>query len=218
MIPAYIIRLDEMPYTINRKIDRKALPYPKISSYKQNEVTSASNGLDENETILLNIWKNILKKDDISPSDNFFDIGGDSISAINMQIEALKYGLEFDYSDIFNFPTISMLAHKIPKQEDDFIQTYDYTRVNEVLSRNTEENFKTISEIDPGNVLLIGGTGYLGSHIAYQFLKENTGDLYCLIRAKGSGSVRFRLLNSLRFYFGDEFVESVSDRIKVFAR
>lgn len=147
MIPTYIIKLREMPYTINRKIDRKALPLPNT---QRNQKKSNSNieEMDSNEEKLLEIWKNILKTDNISIYDNFFDIGGDSIAAINMQIEAVKYGLDFEYADIFNYPTIKKLAHKIPVSNDTFIKDYDYSRVNEVLARNTSTNFKTISKID----------------------------------------------------------------------
>lgn len=66
--------------------------------------------------------------------------------------------------------------------------------------------------------MLIGGTGYLGAHIAYEFLKKNKGDLYCLIREKQNEPARYRLLQSLRFYFGDKFVEKMSGRIKVVTR
>lgn len=160
MIPSYIIKLDEMPYSINRKIDRKALPLPKTSSTsipkKENKPDLNIDEMSSNEEKLLQIWKDILKKDDISINDNFFDIGGDSISAIDMQLAGLKYGLNFEYADIFNFPTIKELANKIPVVIDDFIEKYDYSRVNEVLSRNTNENFKTISKLEnPGNILLI---------------------------------------------------------------
>ena len=160
MIPTYIIRLDEMPYSINRKIDRKALPLPNINNHIQSKqviqkivphetkIVSNNNNLSSNEEQLLEIWKNILKTDDISIDDNFFDIGGDSIAAIDMQIEALKYGFNFEYADIFNFPTIRQLSDKLPVEVDNFIEEYDYSKVNDVLSRNTSANFKTISKIN----------------------------------------------------------------------
>ena len=115
MVPTYIIKLDKMPYTINRKVDRKALPLPIVNKFASATVDIRS--LNSNEEKLLEIWKNILKTDKISVDDNFFDIGGDSILAINMQIEALKYGLEFEYADIFNFPTIRQLSKKLPSPE-----------------------------------------------------------------------------------------------------
>lgn len=60
--------------------------------------------------------------------------------------------------------------------------------------------------------------GYLGSHIAYEFLKKNKGILYCLIRERKNEPARFRLLQSLRFYFGDNFVNKYDYRIKVVTR
>lgn len=161
MIPAYIIRLDKMPYTINRKIDRKALPLPeknvphvkeKIDTKKHKEIKME--GLETNEEILLEVWKKTLKLDNIGLDDNFFDIGGDSIAAIDVQIASLKYGLNFEYSDIFNFPTIRELAHKLPEQKDDFLETYDYKIVNKVLERNNSDNIKNITKVNPGNILI----------------------------------------------------------------
>lgn len=147
MVPSYIIKLDEMPYTINRKIDRKALPLPSSTSSASNEKSTNIADMNSNEEKLLEIWKNILKKDDISITDNFFDIGGDSISAINMQIEAIKYDINFEYADIFNFPTIKDLSKKLPVSNDRFLEEYDYTKINDILARNTEFNAKSASKI-----------------------------------------------------------------------
>ena len=46
------------------------------------------------------------------------------------------------------------------------------------------ENISKIKKYDVKNVLLIGGTGYLGSHIIDSFMKNETGKIYCLIREK----------------------------------
>ena len=163
MIPSYIIRLDEMPYTINRKIDRKALPIPNkniqqheiIKEIKEDKQDINIEGLETNEEILLEVWRKTLKIENIGVDDNFFELGGDSISAIDIQIASLKYGLNFEYADIFNFPTIRQLAHKLPEQKDEFLKTYDYKIVNKVLARNNEKNMKNITKITPGNILLI---------------------------------------------------------------
>ena len=148
MVPTYIIKLEKMPYTINRKIDRKALPLPDLSNQETPKVTPNISENDSNEDKLMQIWKEILKVDNISIDDNFFDIGGDSLSAISLQIEAIKYGFNFEYGDIFKYPTIRKLSHKLPKEKNTYFQDYDYSKVNEVLARNTTKNFKTISKID----------------------------------------------------------------------
>ena len=156
MVPRYFVKLSEMPYSINRKIDRKALPMPNLSN-KSNKIQYHED-LNPKEKKLLNIWSRTLHNNSISITDNFFDIGGDSISAINMQIEALKEGFEFEYADIFNFPTIKDLASKILYKYDTDIENYDYTKINELLKNNCVENIKNTKKIDIGNVLLIGVT------------------------------------------------------------
>ena len=153
MVPTYIMRLDSMPYTINRKIDRKALPNPTVNSDIKSEAKKELSKKDikkmnSNEEKILEIWKQVLNTENIGLDDNFFDIGGDSIAAINVQIEAVKYGLNIEYSDIFNFPTVRKLANKIPPEDDDFIKNYDYSRINKVLARNNLRNLKRVTKIN----------------------------------------------------------------------
>ena len=102
--------------------------------------------MNSNEDKLIQIWKNILKVDNITIDDNFFDIGGDSVSAITMQLEAVKYDLDFEYADIFNYPTIRQLAKKLPSPEKSFMDNYDYDTINKVLSCNTFENISKIKK------------------------------------------------------------------------
>ena len=212
MVPTYFIKLKEMPYTINRKIDRKALPLPDLNN---TTTPIKQEKLNAKEKKLLNIWSKLLHNNSISIDDNFFDIGGDSILAINMQIEALKEGFNFEYADIFNFPTIRDLASKISYKPESKLEAYDYSKINNLLSKNTIENITNIEKVDIGNVLLIGVTGYLGSHLIYSFLKNNDGDIYCLIRQKDNMIPRERLRNTLIYYFGDGFYQKYKQRIHV---
>lgn len=212
MVPTYIVKLDKMPYTINRKIDRKALPMPDLNSnhdYIQNEK------LSKDEEKLLKIWKEILHVNKISINDNFFDIGGDSILAINMQIEALRNGFSFEYADIFNYPTIKALAAKIPAKFNSDLGDYDYSKINELLKNNSIKNFDSIKKSSIGNVLLIGVTGYLGSHLIHSYLENEKGDIYCLIRQKDNVIPNQRLKNTLSYYFGDDFANKYNDRIHI---
>ncbi len=212
MVPSYIIHLDEMPYTINRKIDRKALPVPSLNkSFKEVD----PNQFTDNEAKLIQIWKNILHIENISVDDNFFDIGGDSISAIKMQIEALKYDFNFEYADIFNHPTIKELSAKFRKDKSSDIYKYDYSKINTVLSRNTLDCISTIKKFDVKNILLIGSTGFLGIHILEAFLRNNNGDIYCLIRPKDNLNPEVRLKEKLDFYFGKDFWIKNRNRIHV---
>ena len=213
MVPSYIVHLEKMPYTINRKIDRKALPLPNVNEEKFKE--SDPNKFDKTELKLLQIWKNILHIKNISLEDNFFDIGGDSISAIKMQIEALKYGFDFEYADIFKYPTIKELAGKKMTQVGENISEYDYSKINKMLEANQIENLKTIKKYQVKNILLIGGTGYLGVHILNEFLQKEKGKIYCLVRRKDNKDPIVRLQQKIAFYFGNDYFEKYQNRIKV---
>lgn len=214
MVPTYIIQLDEMPYTINRKIDRKSLPIPNAYKSIDSEKINIYE-LNSNEEKLIQIWKNILKIPEVHIDDNFFDIGGDSISAINMQIEALKYGLHFEYADIFNFPTIKQLSHKLPAPQKSFSDNYDYSKINTILSRNSTEAINSISSFNVNNILLIGATGFLGAHILYEFLQRENGIIYCLLRQNEAENLKVKLKKSLDFYFGEDYLQNNIDRIKI---
>ena len=56
-----------------------------------------------------------------------------------MQIEALKYGLEFEYADIFNYPTIRQLSKKLPSPEEKFMSNYNYSKIDKILQNNCVE-------------------------------------------------------------------------------
>lgn len=214
MVPTYIVKLEQMPYTINRKIDRKALPLPELNKPVANNKINIEE-LNSVEEKLLQIWKNILKIDDIDINDNFFDIGGDSVSAISMQIEAVKYGLEFEYGDIFAFPTIKQLSANLKSPDEVFIKNYDYSKVNNILKRNTLKSLDTIKKIKFDNMLLIGSTGYLGAHVLNEFLQNNSGIAYCLVREKDGLDIKARLKSVLNFYFGNKYDSLFDNRIKV---
>ena len=214
MVPSYIMHLKEMPYTINRKIDRKALPLPKNEKFEEEN----PDYFDTNELKLLQIWKNILQLKEISLTDNFFDIGGDSISAIKMQIEALKYNFNFEYADIFKYPTIKELSTKIKgsiETKDEQISNYDYSIIEKVLERNNIKNIETIKKYDVKNILLIGATGYLGVHVLDSFLKNEKGHVYCLVRRKNNQDPLKRLYEKIVFYFGKEYLDKYENRIHV---
>ena len=213
MVPSYIVHLKEMPYTINRKIDRKALPMPQLEEDGFKEVNPDK--FDSDELKLQQIWKNVLHLKHISLDDNFFDLGGDSISAIKMQIEALKYNFNFEYADIFKYPTIRELAGKKNDKVNENISQYDYSKINKILERNNLSNIFTIKKYRVGNILLIGSTGYLGVHILDEYLKRHRGIVYCLVRRKNSEEPLARLKQKIVFYFGNEYFEKYKDRIQV---
>jgi amino acid adenylation domain-containing protein len=107
MIPSYFVAIDALPLNANGKIDRKALPIPDITGIKSTVVAPRN----ETEKILFNIWSRILNRDELSIRDNFFDIGGHSLLAMQLfsQIER-QFGQRLPLKTILSTSTIADLA------------------------------------------------------------------------------------------------------------
>ena len=85
MVPAAFVTLEKLPLTPNRKIDRKALPTPKLTS--EADYLAPRSPMEE---VLADIWCKLLGLDRVSINDNFFDLGGTSILAARLGGEVQK--------------------------------------------------------------------------------------------------------------------------------
>jgi amino acid adenylation domain-containing protein len=125
MIPAYFIRLDKMPLSANGKIDRKELPLPARAA------APAKLSLPRNETDaqLLEIWKELLHKEQIGINDNFFLLGGNSLKSILMLSRVNEQlGREVPLLHFFRFPTVMELTDYILSDQMNVAET-DYIRL-----------------------------------------------------------------------------------------
>ncbi len=105
MVPRIYVFLEKMPLSFNGKIDRKALPTPVIIT---DRVYTAPR--NETEKQLANIWQQILGLDRVGINDNFFEIGGDSLKAMETVILLKKQGLQLEIKDLFEGQTIANLS------------------------------------------------------------------------------------------------------------
>ncbi|ACL76665.1 non-ribosomal peptide synthetase [Ruminiclostridium cellulolyticum] len=105
MVPRIYVFLEMMPLSPNGKIDRKSLPAPVVSTDRAYE--APRNGT---EKLLADIWKKILSLDRIGINDNFFEIGGDSLKAMETIIHLKKQGMQLEIKDLFEGQTIRNLG------------------------------------------------------------------------------------------------------------
>jgi thioesterase domain-containing protein/acyl carrier protein len=109
MIPAVFILMDEFPRTSHGKTDRRALPACDQSLGRgARKVVEPRYQL---ELDLLRIWEEVLGRSSISIDNNFFELGGQSLSALRMvtQIKS-SLGIELPVVVLFQEPTIERLA------------------------------------------------------------------------------------------------------------
>lgn len=107
-IPAQFVHLDELPLTANGKLDRKALPEPEsVRPHLADKYLAPAGQL---ETTLAEIWADILGIDRVGVLDNFFDLGGDSITNIQIVAAAIKHGIRLSPQQVFDHPSIRELS------------------------------------------------------------------------------------------------------------
>ncbi len=111
MVPSRIIALDAFPLTPNKKVDRSALPAP---SAVETVIRSKTSEAPKNdiEAQIADVWKRVLGLSDVAAKDNFFDIGGHSLLAVQVhrEIKAVMNTDKLSITDIFRFPTLEGLA------------------------------------------------------------------------------------------------------------
>jgi amino acid adenylation domain-containing protein/non-ribosomal peptide synthase protein (TIGR01720 family) len=103
MVPSAIVRLDALPLMPNGKVDRAALPIPELAP--SDPVAART----EIEAKLLAVWQRVLKRD-LGVTENFFELGGDSILSLQVIAQAREVGLKLTPRQIFEHPTIAALA------------------------------------------------------------------------------------------------------------
>ncbi len=106
MRPASIILLDRLPLTPSGKVDQQALPDPACLRAKAGPVAPRN----EIEAGLVRIWAEVLRQEQVGITDGFFELGGNSVSAIRMINRAQKaLGVKISVRDLFERQSIAAL-------------------------------------------------------------------------------------------------------------
>ncbi|WP_455431705.1 non-ribosomal peptide synthase/polyketide synthase [Streptomyces griseosporeus] len=106
MVPAAIVELTELPLTSIGKLDRRALPAPEFGS------TGGRTAATTEEEILVRLFAQVLglPEESVDADSAFFDLGGDSIMAIQLVSAARREGLTITGADVFTHRTVAELA------------------------------------------------------------------------------------------------------------
>ncbi|MFD5391675.1 amino acid adenylation domain-containing protein [Streptomyces sp. NPDC127074] len=113
MVPAAFVPLDELPTTVNGKLDRRALPKPDFSGAATSRAPRT-----EREARLCAVMAEVLALPTVGVDDSFFDLGGDSIMSIQLVSRARRTGLLISTRDVFQYPTVSELAAVVRLADD----------------------------------------------------------------------------------------------------
>ncbi len=232
MIPNYFVRLNEIPLSANGKVNKKALPLPNstndaVKIQPRNEV----------EKELYNLWCEelcISESEILGIDDTFFEMGGDSVKAIRIYSQ-LREKYVISIRDLFENQTIRTLSELLSnkKTNDNFISSqineiremykeslkvpeikFDHeTYINKVVELFSEK--MNIQKKTYSKILLTGATGYLGTHVLLELLRNTDVDVYLIIRGSNIETAIERLKKKLVFYHAEDIYSQFSKRIHI---
>jgi thioester reductase-like protein len=213
MIPTAFVMLEALPVTTNGKVDRRALPAPSQEIDLNNFVLPTTSI----QKLIADIWSSVLGTTHLGIHNNFFDMGGNSLRAMQVMSllrETLHIDLPLRY--LFENPTVAELAAGLV--ETLYTTSLATSQTNTITTSNLDlkaeavldpsiqirkdliYNVSTEYNNKPQGIFLTGVTGFLGSHLLYELLQQTESDIYCLIRATDIEQARQKLQNQLKFY------------------
>jgi len=233
MVPAAVVAVEAMPLTVNGKLDKRSLPVPVYQDAAR--YRAPANAV---ERTIADIYAHALGIERVGADDSFFDLGGDSISAMRV-VAAINTALDVDLAvwTLFEAPSVRSLSTHVDgvacsaavaetsRTSCASVHGRGVTQVS--ASDLTLDKFIDVATLATNHtrphttggaakVLLTGATGFLGRHLVLHWLNEMArvgGTLTCLVRASSNEEARWRLEKS--FDSGDPELMTHFDTLAV---
>ncbi|WP_445234392.1 amino acid adenylation domain-containing protein, partial [Duganella rhizosphaerae] len=111
MLPAHFVAIERLPLTPNGKLDRSRLPAPDLDDTDTGAHVAPAT---PTETVLAALWSEVLQRERIGSTDNFFSLGGHSLLAVQLTAKVrARFGLDFPLRALFDAPTVAAMARRI---------------------------------------------------------------------------------------------------------
>ena len=239
MVPTYYVLVEAFPLNQNGKVDVKKLPLPDRNSVTDSVYVAPRSNLEEQ---LVKIIEDVLGVEKIGVEDNFFDMGVNSIKAIEIINRMVESGFVVDINDLLEKQDVASLAKHISKNGGNYFDEFiDYLK--ESAAEDSEESHRRFLEDEEAQgelaryekatkaigkldllsknnyrgILLLGSTGYLGSYILNELLTNTDAHLYLIVRGKDAQQALERVKDKYLFYFGEELQGKKLSRIHAYA-
>lgn len=217
MVPASIVTLLEMPTTLSGKIDKYALPDPEVNLQHGNEIIHPTT---EKERKLLEIWTSLLHRNNISLSDSFFDLGGNSLLVAELSINILEtFGVLIPVHILFDLPYLSIQAEYL---ETGGTKYNRHSYVQELIAKDVvlPENLHAIGRFNstvttPTNILLTGADTFLGIFLLKSLLSHTDATIYCLLTNEDFQTPVSHLMSLVNSFYLQDYISLSNQRIVI---
>ena len=193
MVPSAFVHLPSLPLTPSGKLDRKALPAPGEPQAGAQYVEPRT----ATEKLLAGLWAETLQLERIGIHDNFFEIGGHSLMAIQLGMRIRQQvRADFPHAEVYNRPSIAELAAWIDDNAGGGAEALDLSRELE-LPAHIRPHGTAAPALKPKRVFLTGASGFVGSHLLAALLRDTTACVVCHVRAEDAQAGELRLKRTL---------------------
>lgn len=221
MVPAEFVQLTEMPVKTNGKVDLESLPEPEHGAAQTAtaETSDPEPAAGLVERVVAGIWCQVLDRETVEPHDNFFALGGNSITAAEL-LAKVRASLGILITQVrplirlllLEEGTLRSFAVAVESARSGALSSEDAKRVN--FAAEAELNVSVLrsaidrpSPEDPAHIFLTGATGFLGIYLLRELLATTGADIHCLVRADGHDHAMERIQANARHYFQDDLEE-----------
>jgi amino acid adenylation domain-containing protein/thioester reductase-like protein len=206
MVPSAFVLLEALPLTPSGKVHRASLPAP------EGETGSAASAYvaprNAVEEAVAGIWMEVLGLPRVGLDDDFFDLGGHSLTATKLMYGVRKaFGVDLPLRTLFESPTVRALSQAV----EDLRRGAASTALPVMTLADLEAEAVLDPEIrpaspwtpggEPGDVFLTGATGFLGAFLLREILEQYpAARVHALVRAKDAEDGLRRIRENLEGY------------------
>lgn len=209
VIPSRFVLLNELPRLANGKVDRNSL----VALPRQSEGAPDSAPPETDEEIrIAGIWSDLLNVDRIGLYDDFFFLGGTSMTAVQLMARVkATLGVEVSLRSFFENATVAGIAQQVGGKRrrvgSGGIRT-ERSLPPEALVEEARlpDDVAPAPDAAPAGeppyaaILVTGGTGYTGAYLLRELLDRSDSRLFVLVRARTRSQGQQRLLDALDTY------------------
>ncbi|MCJ8279599.1 MAG: thioester reductase domain-containing protein, partial [Rivularia sp. ALOHA_DT_140] len=169
----------------------------------------------DTEKQLANLWIKLLRLEKVGIKDNFFDLGGNSLIAVQLMSRIREtFQVDLPISELLTVTTVELLALSIKAiqrgeekncQEHSLIDLNTEVQLDQSITPNTSWEPKQLSQVEA--IFLTGATGFLGAFLLRELLQQTDALIYCLVRSSNPETGRDKIKKNLDKYqiWSEEF-------------
>jgi thioester reductase-like protein len=204
ILPVLVTRVDRLPRTESGEVDVAEL----VSRGRRGGSAERIAPRTELERQIAGAWQKVLGIAQVSVDDSFFELGGNSLLATQLVFQLRKaIDVALPVQILFKTPTVAGMAQAVAlaRRGDDPSEAaggFDAKHLSSEVALDPDIRPQGPVELnqEPKAVFITGASGFLGSYLLHELLRQTNATVFCLVRARDPEQGRMRLRGNLAEY------------------